>query len=433
MALPYKPLPRSSRIALAVAVSFAFHLATLPFFAKEWLFKMPPQQRRMAVSLTGPRSLDKASASQSARSLLPGQSPSAPKKAPEKPPEEEKPEEVAIKDDSRGTVVSLAPPKDERAPLKPTQYLSEHDSRVLKETRARETSAFFKNALSKVQKEGVQQRVEQAKAEPKPAEMPEGLTQAPGEKGGGKIAKAEAARVPQRDRQDRVQLKLDEYGTVKNRSASDPLAGQGRKLALAQPARPGTASNEGNGPGAPGNLPGAPGGKALALKLTLDNPLQSLGPIAGGPMPDQLLNVDEGEETLLNSRSFRYAGYLNRVKETVGRIWVTDVQDVSERRDPTGATFSYKDRTTVVEYTLDKAGEIKDIKVQASSGVDFLDRVAVDAFRKAERFPNPPAGLLGDQGVVTLQFAFTLMSASGGARISVGPAYVPGSPAQRGY
>jgi TonB family protein len=85
----------------------------------------------------------------------------------------------------------------------------------------------------------------------------------------------------------------------------------------------------------------------------------------------------------------------------------------------------------VVEFTLDKTGDIKDVKVQASSGVDYLDRVAVEAFKKAERFPNPPPGLLGEQGVVTLPFAFTLMAATGGARIIVGPGYLP--PAQRGY
>src|SRR6185436_13685807 len=47
-----------------------------------------------------------------------------------------------------GQVVDLGP-TNELAPEKPTKYLSEHDSRVLKETRARETSAFNKNALSK--------------------------------------------------------------------------------------------------------------------------------------------------------------------------------------------------------------------------------------------------------------------------------------------
>src|SRR5947208_3483449 len=57
-------------------------------------------------------------------------------------------------DKMAGQVVSLGQPQDERPPDKPTKYLSEHDSRVLKETRAKETSAFHKNALSKVQREG---------------------------------------------------------------------------------------------------------------------------------------------------------------------------------------------------------------------------------------------------------------------------------------
>ncbi len=36
-------------------------------------------------------------------------------------------------------------------------------------------------------------------------------------------------------------------------------------------------------------------------------------------------------------------------------------------------------------------------------------------------------------GLVRLEFGFNLMAAQGGARISVGPAYMPGSPAQRGF
>ena len=49
MALPYQPLTRSNRIALAIAAALAVHLALLPLFAKEWLFKLPPQQRRMEI------------------------------------------------------------------------------------------------------------------------------------------------------------------------------------------------------------------------------------------------------------------------------------------------------------------------------------------------------------------------------------------------
>ena len=131
-------------------------------------------------------------------------------------------------------------------------------------------------------------------------------------------------------------------------------------------------------------------------------------------MNDDLRGLEEGDETLLNSRSFRYAGFLNRVKETVGRIWVREVQDAAQRHDPTGAMYSYKDRRTVVEFSLDRAGELKDVHITLSCGVDYLDRTAVEAFRRAERFPNPPPGLLGDDGMMRLPFAFTLLAATGG-------------------
>ena len=151
-------------------------------------------------------------------------------------------------------------------------------------------------------------------------------------------------------------------------------------------------------------------------------------------MPDDLRGVEEGDETLLNSRSFKFAGFLNRVKETVGRVWVQKVQDEAGKRDPSGQLYSYRDRRTVVEFTLDQKGEITDVKVAASSGVPYLDSVAVDAFRVVQRFPNPPPGLVPDSpGIVKLPFAFTLLAATGGMKMQIGPAYLPGSPAARGF
>ncbi|HYR21146.1 MAG TPA: energy transducer TonB, partial [Myxococcales bacterium] len=129
----------------------------------------------------------------------------------------------------------------------------------------------------------------------------------------------------------------------------------------------------------------------------------------------------------------KFAGFLNRVKETVGRVWTQKVIDASGKRDPTGQLYSYKDRRTVIEFTLDRQGEITDVHVAASSGVQYLDEVAVDAFRVVQRFPNPPPGLIQESGTVSLPFAFTLLAATGGMRLQVGPAYVPGSPASRGF
>jgi len=70
--------------------------------------------------------------------------------------------------------------------------------------------------------------------------------------------------------------------------------------------------------------------------------------------------------------------------------------------------------------------------VVSSSGVQYLDEVALDAFRVVQRFPNPPPSLVSD-GQATIGFAFTLLAMPSGPRLQVGPAYLPGSPASRGF
>src|SRR5439155_11144915 len=109
------------------------------------------------------------------------------------------------------------------------------------------------------------------------------------------------------------------------------------------------------------------------------------------------------------------------------------VIDASGKRGPTRQLYSYKARRTVIEFALGRQGGITDVHVGASSGVQFLVEVAGDAFRVVQRFPNPPPGLMRDDGTVKLPFAFTLLAATGGIRLQVGPAYVPGSPTARGF
>ena len=425
--LPQRPVRRRSRLTVALAVSLGLHLLLLPWIAKDAVFHIPAQVRRTAVGLIAtPRNQV-----QHAQRGPPGSSPSSGQSSPEVQPqlptalEQEKakpPEKMG------GQVVSLGEPKDERPPDKPTKYLSEHDSRVLKETRAKETSAFFKNALSKVQREGK----DDAKKPQTEAAAPSAVQR--GQNGGvqpqsdRKVAKTE---TPKQDSVQGLHLERAPDGTVPDREGKESLGGTGRALAMADPgARQQQPAPQGP-EGVPGLTPGAPG-KRGPLTLTLDRPGEALGPVAGGPMNDDLRGVEEGDETLLNSRSFRYAGFINRVKETVGRIWTTRVEDETAKRDPTGSIYLWKDRRTVVEFTIDKNGELTDVHVTASSGVGYLDEVALDSFRRAERFPNPPPGLFGENGTATMGFGFVLGLARG-FRMRMGPAYLPNSPAQRGF
>ena len=60
------------------------------------------------------------------------------------------------------------------------------------------------------------------------------------------------------------------------------------------------------------------------------------------------------------------------------------------RRDPTGTMYGGRDRVTVLSVTLDREGNLEDVVVERSSGLDFLDIEAVKAFEKAQPFPHPP-------------------------------------------
>ena len=416
MSLPQKPAKRRSRLLAALLASLGVHLLLLPWIAKDAVFHVPGRAKRTLVGLVATPNSQVQHAQQGPPSNTPSSGHSQ-DLSPKLPPPIAEPEKPQPPDQVSGQVVSLGQPQDERPPDKPTHYLSEHDSRVLKETRARETSPFFKNALPKAQREG------QAAAAPSAVRS--------GENGGTQARDGRiVAAVPKQTRQDRVQIQEAPDGTVANRGAHDAVPGEGEKFQLAQP---GTAEQSDSGsPGIPGLAPGAPS-KRGPLTLTLDRPGEFAGKIAGGPMSDHLEGIEEGDETLLNSRAFKYAGYLNRVKETVARIWVPAVEDQAQRHDPNGHMYSFKDRRTVVEYTLDRSGEVRDVHVLESSGVSYLDQVAVDSFRRAQRFPNPPPGLFNEAGTARLGFAFTLLAAPDGLRMSFGPAYLPNSPAARGF
>lgn len=157
-------------------------------------------------------------------------------------------------------------------------------------------------------------------------------------------------------------------------------------------------------------LPGRSG--RLALRPTAEE----YGRVAGGPSPDRLEGVEEGEGTFLNTREWKYAGFFNRVKQAVVLTW--DPNSVIRARDPTGSRFGYQDWTTGLLVKLDETGQIKGIAVEKRSGLEFLDQEAIQAFRRAQPFSNPPQGLVDGRGEIAFQFYFTLeMGGGGGFRI----------------
>jgi TonB family protein len=99
----------------------------------------------------------------------------------------------------------------------------------------------------------------------------------------------------------------------------------------------------------------------------------------------------------------RYAPFFEQVKQVLDAHW--DPKTLLRQRDPTGRPLGLTLRYTVLNISLDGQGLLRDVRVERSCGVDFLNELAVSAVREGLPLPKPPAELLRD-GIVTFDFGF---------------------------
>jgi TonB family protein len=309
-----------------------------------------------------------------------------------------------------GQVVDVAPSKDSTPP-KDSRFVSERNNRVEKETRSRHAKSGYENTAP-------------VPTDPKAARPERDADRDRQQLAGGEGGR-EAAAQPQAERKG--QRRDAAQPGAPDQPARDKLAlapSRDGELRLREP-EPGSRGVPGPSmaPAPPSSGNGREGDTARPGKvgppLSLHPSASTYDRIAGGPAPDHLSGVEEGEGTYLNTREWKYAGYFNRVKQAVANQWHPD--QAMQLRDPSGERFSYKERVTLVWVRLDDSGGLKDVSVQKSSGVDFLDHVAVEAFKKAQPFVNPPRGLADDHGEIAFSFGFIIEPMTGGFRIFRGP------------
>ncbi len=127
---------------------------------------------------------------------------------------------------------------------------------------------------------------------------------------------------------------------------------------------------------------------------------------------DYTKNVDKGLETLLNTREFKYYSYYNRIRRQLAQHWEGKVREkltkmFKERRAPANLS---DDKITKVIVILNSAGTLVTVQVVSDSGVRDLDDAAIEAFRAAAPFPNPPRGIIEQDGTVKIRWDFVLES-----------------------
>jgi len=371
-----RPRPRSGlRLLLGLAVSLLLNLALVRLVDLTWLQGEAPRREIGLAPL---------SANDWERNRLvspaPRPPPSPPPAATPPPPP---PDEV------EGQVVDIGPapdveandksaePKEKSAEPKEARFLAERSSSVEKETRSRHQGVYERSAP-----------VPMAQA------APEGRLDARPD------AAPKHGRRAVEERKD-LALDLSPLATLKLPQSSDAVPGEEGARDSGSPPAPGVRTE-----------PGLPGGMGDAKKVDLRPRAGLLADLSAGPAPDHLPDVEEGEGTFLNAREWKYSGFMNRMKAQIVKPWYELADAGTQARDPTGERYFYKDRTTVVGVVLDSQGELKLARVLRSSGADFIDNAAVEAFRRAQPFPNPPLGLFDRRGEFAFQFTFVIYGTS---------------------
>ncbi len=265
---------------------------------------------------------------------------------------EKKPSVKEEKLPQKGQVVDIAPPQLQKRPSK-ADYLSEYNSTVEHETKSSITSPLTPN-ISASPQDGKNEALEG-----------EGRRAPTVQKSGGALAQGkDLPELLDKESTDRVDAGYK--GKINNR-----LGEQGKE-------------------GPPNLMPS----------------LRDLGKYAGMPFNDHLEDVEEDAATRLNSLQWRYATFFNRIKERIAREW--DPQTPIRRYDPSAVLIGNKQRTTVVEATIDRSGGIVRVKVHQASGVHYLDDEALRALKGSGPFLNPPLALFGEKETFSFNFGFVL-------------------------
>ncbi len=129
----------------------------------------------------------------------------------------------------------------------------------------------------------------------------------------------------------------------------------------------------------------------------------------GGPASEYIQGLKESEVTALNTREYVFYGYFQRIRENLDLAWNRSLREQLTRLYRKGRKLaSETDHLTRTLVTLNGAGEVVRVQVIEESGSRDLDQAAVEAFRKAGPFPNPPHGILDAQGEIQIRWDFIL-------------------------
>ncbi len=135
-------------------------------------------------------------------------------------------------------------------------------------------------------------------------------------------------------------------------------------------------------------------GGTRQLNLPLGPTIQFTG------FPD---DIATGSAVLLNTDRHLYTSFYRRLGERFIHQWEPAVQrEVMNIFDRDGWPVLSKEFKTIVEFVIDREGNFVKGFIHDSSGYKELDQAHIDAFKRASPYPNPPVGMVKDDGTIRI-------------------------------
>lgn len=124
---------------------------------------------------------------------------------------------------------------------------------------------------------------------------------------------------------------------------------------------------------------------------------------------DHLENTEPSLLTQLNTREYKYYGYHKRIRTQLDQWYESKLRDQMKKILSQGRTIaSEESKRTQLLIILNPQGNLVGIQIMGASGVRELDDAAVEAFKKAAPFPNPPKGMIDPDGTIKVRWDFVL-------------------------
>ena len=124
---------------------------------------------------------------------------------------------------------------------------------------------------------------------------------------------------------------------------------------------------------------------------------------------DYLKDIENGKQTLLNTRAFKFYTYYNRIKQQVQASWKSMIKKEVQKLllQQRENILEIEQRTSLL-ITLDRSGALVSIQILKKSHIAVLDHIAVKSFQLTAPFPHPPKSLIGEKKFLQIRWDFIL-------------------------